>query len=269
MAKKKVLALVKIQIPAGQATPAPPVGTALGPHGVAIMDFCKAYNAATENQRGTIVPVDITVFEDRSFTFVLKTPAHPGADPPGGRPREGLRHHRSGDRRQHHRRPGGRDRPDQDARPQRQRPRRPPSSRSPAPPGAWASRSSSEQRLDREDLARTDAAQPPGEAAPTEGVGSREAGRSRRGTADKTGATHGEGQEVQRRGEEVRPRPAVQPERGDRAGEGPRHRQVRRVDRARRPPRGGPPQGRPDRARHRRPALGHGQGRARGGVRQR
>jgi len=77
MAKKKVLALVKIQIPAGQATPAPPVGTALGPHGVAIMDFCKAYNAATEAQRGTIVPVDITVFEDRSFTFVLKTPPTP------------------------------------------------------------------------------------------------------------------------------------------------------------------------------------------------
>ena len=77
MAKKKVLAVVKIQIPAGQATPAPPVGTALGPHGVAIMDFCKAYNAATESQRGTIVPVDITVFEDRTFTFVLKTPPTP------------------------------------------------------------------------------------------------------------------------------------------------------------------------------------------------
>jgi large subunit ribosomal protein L11 len=77
MAKKKVLAVVKIQIPAGQATPAPPVGTALGPHGVAIMDFCKAYNAATEAQRGTIVPVDITVFEDRTFTFVLKTPPTP------------------------------------------------------------------------------------------------------------------------------------------------------------------------------------------------
>ena len=77
MAKKKVLAMVKIQIPAGQATPAPPVGTALGPHGVAIMDFCKAYNAATEAQRGTIVPVDITVFEDRSFTFILKTPPTP------------------------------------------------------------------------------------------------------------------------------------------------------------------------------------------------
>src|SRR5215471_16669986 len=74
MAKKRVAAVVKIQIPAGQATPAPPVGTALGPHGVAIMDFCKAYNAATENQRGTIVPVEITIFEDRSFTFILKTP---------------------------------------------------------------------------------------------------------------------------------------------------------------------------------------------------
>ena len=77
MAKKRVLAVVKIQIPAGQATPAPPVGTALGPHGVAIMDFCKAYNAATEQQRGTIVPVEITVFEDRSFTFILKTPPTP------------------------------------------------------------------------------------------------------------------------------------------------------------------------------------------------
>src|SRR5688500_7465710 len=77
MAKKKVAALVKIQIPAGAATPAPPVGTALGPHGVAIMDFCKMYNAQTENQRGTIVPVEITVFEDRSFTFILKTPPTP------------------------------------------------------------------------------------------------------------------------------------------------------------------------------------------------
>jgi large subunit ribosomal protein L11 len=75
--KKKVLAVVKIQIPAGQATPAPPVGTALGPHGVAIMDFCKAYNAQTEQQRGTIVPVEITVYEDRSFTFILKTPPTP------------------------------------------------------------------------------------------------------------------------------------------------------------------------------------------------
>jgi large subunit ribosomal protein L11 len=74
MAKKKVAAIVKIQIPAGQATPAPPVGTALGPHGVAIMDFCKEYNAKTEAQRGTIIPVEITIFEDRSFTFITKTP---------------------------------------------------------------------------------------------------------------------------------------------------------------------------------------------------
>ena len=74
MAKKRVAAIVKIQIPAGAATPAPPVGTALGPHGVAIMDFCKAYNAATEAQKGTIIPVEITIFEDRTFTFVTKTP---------------------------------------------------------------------------------------------------------------------------------------------------------------------------------------------------
>ena len=74
MAKKQVAAIVKIQIPAGEASPAPPVGTALGPHGVQIMDFCKAYNAKTEGQRGQIVPVEITIFEDRSFTFITKTP---------------------------------------------------------------------------------------------------------------------------------------------------------------------------------------------------
>jgi large subunit ribosomal protein L11 len=77
MAKKRVAAVVKIQLPAGAATPAPPVGTALGPHGVATMDFCKQYNAATENQRGTVVPVEITIFEDRSFSFILKTPPTP------------------------------------------------------------------------------------------------------------------------------------------------------------------------------------------------
>jgi large subunit ribosomal protein L11 len=77
MAKKQVVAMVKIQIPAGAATPAPPVGTALGPHGVNIMDFCKMYNAQTESQRGTIIPVEITVFADRSFTFVTKTPPTP------------------------------------------------------------------------------------------------------------------------------------------------------------------------------------------------
>ena len=75
--KKKILAVVKIQLPAGGATPAPPVGTALGPHGVQTMEFCKQYNAATENQRGTVVPVEISIYEDRTFSFVLKTPPTP------------------------------------------------------------------------------------------------------------------------------------------------------------------------------------------------
>jgi large subunit ribosomal protein L11 len=77
MAKRRVAAVVKIQIPAGAATPAPPVGTALGPHGVNIMEFCKQYNAQTEGQRGTVVPAEITIFEDRSFSFVTKTPPTP------------------------------------------------------------------------------------------------------------------------------------------------------------------------------------------------
>ena len=72
--KKKVAALVKVQLQAGAATPAPPVGTALGPHGVNIMDFCKAYNAQTESMRGNVIPVEITIYEDRSFTFITKTP---------------------------------------------------------------------------------------------------------------------------------------------------------------------------------------------------
>ncbi len=74
MGRKKVAALLKLQIPAGQASPAPPVGPALGQHGVNIMDFVKAYNAATESQAGTIIPVEITVYEDRTFTFITKTP---------------------------------------------------------------------------------------------------------------------------------------------------------------------------------------------------
>ena len=72
--KKKIAAVVKVQLNAGAATPAPPVGTALGPHGVNIMDFVKQYNAATESHRGNIIPVEITIYEDRSFTFVTKTP---------------------------------------------------------------------------------------------------------------------------------------------------------------------------------------------------
>ena len=77
MAKRRVAAIVKIQLPAGKATPAPPVGTALGPHGVQTMEFVKQYNAATEDKTGQVIPVEITIFEDRSFTFVLKTPPTP------------------------------------------------------------------------------------------------------------------------------------------------------------------------------------------------
>ncbi len=72
--KKKVAAIVKVQLQAGTANPAPPVGTALGPHGVNIMEFCKAYNAATESMRGTVIPVEITIYEDRTFSFITKTP---------------------------------------------------------------------------------------------------------------------------------------------------------------------------------------------------
>src|ERR687896_1972182 len=72
--RKRVAAIVKVQLQAGQATPAPPVGTALGPHAVNIMDFCKQYNAATDSQRGNVIPVEITIYEDRSFTFITKTP---------------------------------------------------------------------------------------------------------------------------------------------------------------------------------------------------
>ena len=74
MGKKKVKTVIKLQIQAGKATPAPPVGTALGPHGLNIMDFCKAYNEATQSQSGTVIPAEITVYEDRTFTFVTKTP---------------------------------------------------------------------------------------------------------------------------------------------------------------------------------------------------
>ncbi len=74
MGRRRLVTTLKLQLPAGQATPAPPVGTALGPHGVNLMDFVKAYNDATANQRGQIIPVEISIFEDRSFTFVTKTP---------------------------------------------------------------------------------------------------------------------------------------------------------------------------------------------------
>jgi large subunit ribosomal protein L11 len=74
MAKRQVTAIVRIQLPAGKATPAPPVGTALGPHGIQTMEFVKQYNAATEDKAGQVIPVEVTIYSDRSFSFVLKTP---------------------------------------------------------------------------------------------------------------------------------------------------------------------------------------------------
>ena len=77
MAKRQVTAIVRIQLPAGKATPAPPVGTALGPHGIQTMEFVKQYNAATEDKPGQVIPVEVTIFSDRSFSFVLKTSPTP------------------------------------------------------------------------------------------------------------------------------------------------------------------------------------------------
>lgn len=74
MGRRRLVTTLKLQLPAGQATPAPPVGTALGPHGINLMDFVKAYNEATASQRGQIIPVEVSIFEDRSFDFVMKTP---------------------------------------------------------------------------------------------------------------------------------------------------------------------------------------------------
>ena len=115
---------MKIQIQAGAATPAPPVGTALGPHGINIMDFCKAYNAATESQRGTVIPAEITIYEDRTFTFITKTPPTPVLLRQAAGIEKGSLDAAPRDGRHGHQGPGARDRRDEDARPQRDRHRR-------------------------------------------------------------------------------------------------------------------------------------------------
>ncbi len=121
MAQKKVAGLIKLQIQAGAANPAPPVGPALGQHGVNIMEFCKAYNEATESQRGNVIPVEITVYEDRSFSFITKTP--PAAElikkAAGLQKGSSTPHTRQGGK--HHSSPGPGDRGDEATRSQRQR----------------------------------------------------------------------------------------------------------------------------------------------------
>ena len=191
MAKKKVAAIIKIQIPAGKATPAPPVGTALGPHGVGIMDFVKQYNAATESQVGTIIPVEITVFEDRTFTLHAEDAADAGAAAPEGRrsPRARPRRARPP--------PAPSPRPTSKRSPRSRCPTstpttsRPPRSRCAAPPARWASRS----------------ADAPGAPA-ARSRHTRWSGITSPGGVRPEGDNHVR-QEVRRRGEEVRPRPAV------------------------------------------------------------
>ena len=139
---KKIRIVLTLQLPAGKATPAPPVGTALGPHGINIVEFTKSYNEKTADKAGQIIPAQITIFEDRSFTFILKTP--PAADllrkAAGVEKGSGTAEAR--DRRAGDPRPGPRDRRDQDGRPQRQRRRGRGRADRGHRPLAWASRSS-------------------------------------------------------------------------------------------------------------------------------
>ena len=113
---KKIRTVVTLQLPAGKATPAPPVGTVLGPHGINLVEFTKSYNEKTAAQSGQVIPAQITIFEDRSFTFILKTPAVGGPAAQGRRAGQGFRHRQPDHGRLGHPRPDPRDRPGQDGR---------------------------------------------------------------------------------------------------------------------------------------------------------
>ena len=141
--KKKLAALIKLQIQAGAATPAPPVGPALGQHGVNIMEFCKAYNAATESQRGHVVPVEISVYEDRSLHLHHQDAAGRQADPQGRRHREGLRRAAQDQGRHAHPRARSARSPSRRCPTSTPTTSTPPRRSSPAPPARWASPSKS------------------------------------------------------------------------------------------------------------------------------
>jgi hypothetical protein len=121
---KKVTGFIKLQVPAGAANPAPPVGPRAGQHGVNIMEFCKQFNARTQGQPGMIIPVEITVYADRSFTFITKTPPGGGPAEEGGRAGQGLARAEAPEGRHGHARSGPADRRDQDAGPERRGHRR-------------------------------------------------------------------------------------------------------------------------------------------------
>ena len=142
--KKKVTGLIKLQIQAGAANPAPPIGPALGQHGVNIMEFCKAYNAATEAQRGNVIPVEITVYEDRSFTFITKTPPAAELIKKAAGVAKGSATPHTVKVAKLTQAQVNEIATDQDGRPQRQRPRSAQRRSSPAPPAPWASPSRAE-----------------------------------------------------------------------------------------------------------------------------
>ena len=165
---KKIRIVLTLQLPAGKATPAPPVGTALGPHGINIVEFTKSYNEKTADKSGQIIPAQITIFEDRSFSFILKTP--PAADllRKAAGVEKGARHRQARDRRARHQRPGPRDRRRSRWPTSTPTTSRPPPARSRARPGAWASRSST-RRSARQPRATGRADQP--DAHPAQGGG--------------------------------------------------------------------------------------------------
>ena len=253
--KKKLTGVIKLQIKAGAATPAPPVGPALGQHGVNIMEFCKQYNAATESQRGDIVPVEISVFEDRSFTFVTKTP--PAA-------RMILK-------------AAGVDKGSPSRTPRRSRPSRTAQVREIATT-KMADLNANDLDAGREDHRRHRPldghhrhrlATP---ARPRTTCGRARTVRARRPRPARPGA---EEHPVKRskayrgRGREDRPRPHLLAPRGRPPRQGHEHRQVRRDRRGRHAPRRRPAQGRPDGPRHGQPAARHRQDRPRHRLRAR
>ena len=255
--RKRLTAVIKLQIKAGAATPAPPVGPALGQHGVNIMEFCKAYNAATESQRGNVIPVEISVYEDRSFTFITKTPPAArmllkaaGVEKGSGEPhktkvatvtRDQVREIAT----------------DQDGRPQRQRPRR----------GREDHRR--HRPVDGHHRHRTE----PSSSDRSTHVGGPSPARSPhdRGRQPPERKHHGEAQQGLPRGGRARStatsctarsRPPSWPRRR-------RRRQVRRDRRGRHAPGRRPAQGRPDGPRHGQPAARHRQDRPRHRLRDR
>ena len=241
--KKKIAALVKVQLQAGSATPAPPVGTALGPHGVNIMDFCKAYNAQTESMRGNVIPVEITIYEDRSFDFITKTPPAAELIKKAAGLLQGLGRPAQGEGRQADQGPGPRDRDHQAARPQRQRHRRRHEDRRGHRPLdgrhdrliTWESRAGSLTTSFAPQKREDNAAQ----------------------------------QDLPRGGRGVRPGRALRPAGRHQDRQVRLQEEVRRDPRRRHAPGCRPAQGRPDGPRHRQPAPRHRQDRPRPRVRQR